>query len=741
MMDFKTQLNDKQYEAVTTSAPFVRIIAGAGSGKTRVLTYRIAFLINEMRANPYHILAITFTNKVAKEMRERVEKLLDDPELYRGLSIMTFHSFCARFLRHEIHNIGYSSNFTIIDDDDQEKIVKDLAVAAFDCSKKDDIIKASLKYIQSNKSRGILPIDIDSKHPRFPDELKCLTIYTEYEKYLEKTSNLDFDDLLLKTIRILKAFPIIKRRWQDKIDHILIDEFQDTNDVQYQLVKLFKKETTTLYVVGDPDQTIYTWRGANQNIILNLNQDYPIETIILNENYRSTQTILNTANKLISHNKMRVKKDLFTHNTDGDDIAIASFYRSDEEANWVVDRIEEIKRKCHQDKKPFSYRQIVLLYRSSYLTLPFEKAFNRMQMPYHIFGGLRFYQRKEIKDVLAYFQLLINKDNDVAFLRIINVPRRAVGDKALQIIRNEAANSKQSLYDFINTVDEHDVNIRSSVLQSLKAMVRKLENTKEKLESKVEAYSAILQELIINLGYQDYLLLNEDDGDERWENVKSLFDDISNYIQNNPESGFNEYMENVSLQSAQDDITDGDYISMMTIHTAKGLEFPYVFVIGLSEGVFPSVRTLEENPILGLEEERRLCYVAFTRAMSKLFISCNREYSYVLGGNKPPSRFFKEAGLKFYTDTPSNDYMKSSNKKGPYASSQDMVHRASSTITNGVESWAVGDVVEHEKFGLGVVSNIINSTIIMVHFTSCGSKTLMSNHPALKKIDRGGFDA
>ncbi len=737
-MELKALLNEKQYEAVTTAAPFVRIIAGAGSGKTRVLTFRIAFLIDEMKADPYHIVAITFTNKVAKEMRERLAKLLGDTAIYRGLSIMTFHSLCARFLRQEIYNIGYRSNFTIIDDEDQEKIVKELASEMYSCSKNDPLIKLALSYIRNNKMKGILPGDLSEKINLFPDEDKCIEMFTRYEQYLYDTGNLDFDDLLLKTIQILKAFPNVQKRWHQRIDHILIDEFQDTNDVQYQLVRLLKKETATLYVVGDPDQTIYTWRGANQSIILDIDKHYNMETIILNENYRSTQTILDTANRLIMHNRKRVKKDLFTHNGIGSPISVCSFYRSEEEANWVVDQIKNIEQECQKDNRPFSYRDVAILYRSSYLTLPFEKAFNRWQIPYHIFGSLRFYQRKEIKDVLAYFQLLINSDNEVALLRIINVPKRGVGEKALYNLKEAAHNQSLSLYEFLKQGDFSMVNIRSSVLQSLQAMINKLEEAKNKLSSNLEAYSAVLESLINSLGYKDYLLLEDDNGQERWENVKSLFDDLSSYINNNPESGFQDYMENVSLQSAQDEMEDGDYISLMTIHTAKGLEYPYIFVIGLSEGIFPSARTLEENPVLGLEEERRLCYVAFTRAMERLYVSCNREYSYVLNGLKPPSRFLKEAGL-IYSREPKTDeshkWETSSSKKSP------MVQKAAAMDSNNINDWKKGDLVTHEKFGDGIVINVINDSIIEISFSKVGRKTLMAQHPFLKRIKKGGFDA
>lgn len=729
-MDLKMDLNEKQYHAVTTSSPFVRVIAGAGSGKTRVLTYRIAYLIQEMHALPRSILAITFTNKVANEMRERIQNMIGEEQIYQGLSILTFHSFCARFLRKEIYHLSYPSRFTILDEEDQERLIKDLAHEHFQVSKGDPLIKKSLHYIGANKSLGKYPRDIHIEVERFEEERKCLELYALYEEQLAKTYNLDFDDLLLKTIQILQAFPDVRESWQKRIDHILIDEFQDTNDVQYQLLQLLKKPAATLYVVGDPDQTIYTWRGANQDIILDIDRRYQMETIVLDQNYRSTQHILDTANHLISYNRKRVKKNLFTENDEGDKIQIFQAFRADDEASWVMDQIQELKRRDPH----FSYQDVAILYRSSYLTLPFEKAMNRLQIPYRIFGGLRFYQRKEIKDVLAYFQLLVNPKNDVAFMRIINIPKRGFGDRNVELLKDEAAKHSLSLYEYVLSEESSMSQVKKKPFESLQAMVKKLEEARVTLEKNLEAYSTVLQDLIHSIGYIDYLIL-EEDGKERQENVKSLFDDILAYIKNNPESGFQDYMENVSLQSAQDEVLDGDFVTLMTVHTAKGLEFPYVFVMGLNEGVFPSARTLEDNPVMGLEEERRLCYVAYTRAKKRLSLSCNREYSYVLSGPKIPSRFFKEAGLYFQKAgwVPEE-------KKQPVFSHQPLVQKAQ-VSQNHVDDWRIGDLVHHEKFGDGIVLAVVDQTILTIGFSQVGKKSILANHPSLSRLKKGGFDA
>ncbi len=720
-MDYRKLLNERQYEAVTTSSPYVRIIAGAGSGKTRVLTYRIAFLIGEMHIAPQKILAITFTNKVAKEMKERASQLV--PEASMSLRVSTFHSLCARFLREEVKAaLGYPAQFTIYDEDDQEKLVKNIAVE-MGYKKNDEIVKLSLSYIGTNKTYGRYPQDIHLVKPNFPQEKECLELFTRYEEKLHAMYAMDFDDLLLKTIQILADFPDVQAKWQHRIDHILIDEFQDTNDVQYRLLKLLLKPSATLYVVGDPDQTIYTWRGANQNIILDMDKSYAIETIVLDRNYRSTQMILNTANKLIDHNRLRVKKDLYTENAGGAEVVTHRALRADDEAEWVIREIQRLRY-----NKKFKYSDVAILYRASYLTLPFENAFNRYRMPYQVFGGVRFYQRTEIKDVLAYFRLLSNIKDDVSFERIINIPRRGIGEKTVDTLKSEAHALGLSHYEYLREIEKHSTEIKTKCVVSLTDLIKRIDQCREKLTSDLEAFSEVLKQFIVDLGYFDYLADDEDKGDFRIDNVNALFDDILSYIKDNPQSGFEEYLQNVSLTSSQDDLNDGDFISMMTVHTAKGLEFKNVFIVGLNEGVFPSERTLSENAYLGLEEERRLCYVALTRAQEKLYLSCNGEYSYVIQSRKVPSRFFKEAGIDF-------DRGKEL-RYGPQESPTRTSSLASSMANNGILDWAPGDQIIHKVFGPGTVIAVIDNTIIDVDFPSVGRKKLMSSHPAIQRVEK-----
>ncbi len=740
-IDFRNELNDKQYEAVTTSFNNVRIIAGAGSGKTRVLTYRIAYLISELGVLPWKILAITFTNKVANEMKNRVVKMI--PEAQKDLTIKTFHSFAANFLRKEISCIDFPSSFTILDEEDQTKLVKDI-VAELGFKRGDKIVGKALSYISGQKLHERYPDDIEIIKETFEDEKLCLQIYTRYEEEKFKQLSLDFDDLLLKTIFILENFPKIRMKWQDKIDHILIDEFQDTNDVEYKLIKLLSKPSVSHYVVGDPDQTIYTWRGANQDIILNLQKDYlDMETIILNRNYRSTSTILDSANKLIAHNKLRVKKDLYTEREDGAPIIVHRSPSSRSEADYVA---REIKKLI--DVEGYSYNDIAILYRSNYITMDFEASLVKSRIPYRIYGGLKFYQRREIKDVLAYFHLIANYKDNISFERIINVPRRGIGDTSINTLKKESSEARVSMYEYIRdlSLDDKTTLLSSKVVNSLKTMIMVIEKTREEIETSEEVFSKTLEEMIWSFGYNEYLA-KEDDGDERIENVKALFEDLRHYLHSNPESTFDEYLQNIALISSQDELVEGEHVSMMTVHTAKGLEFPVVFVVRLNAGVFPHVRSFAENGFKGLEEERRLAYVAFTRAIKKLYLTFAGDYSYVLGGNLLPSQFLKESGNEIANKEPEYNPFKSNKRQtsfhfddGPNDTFNldEPIKQDFSQEVNDVDSWDVGDIVIHKTFGEGTVVSLEGDGILKVNFNNHGIKLIMGNHPSVSK---GGHKA
>ncbi len=768
-MNYATLLNEKQYQAVTTTSQYVRIIAGAGSGKTRVLTYRIAYLISNMHVDPSRILAISFTNKVAKEMNERATKLIEDslgssPMLH----ISTFHALCSRFLRIEHNAIGYPQSYTIYDEDDQSKLIKNCA-AEFGYKKSDEIVKEATRYIRNKKGQGIYPEHIPLNSQTFSDEQECLKIYTAYEKRKVDAFALDFDDLLCKTIEILENDENIRYKWSHRFDHILVDEFQDTNDVQYKLLRLLTTAKTCVYVVGDPDQTIYTWRGANQKIILDFDYNFQhAETIILNENYRSTKTILAAANKLIMNNKKRVPKDLFTNGAQGEDITTFMAPSSSDEADWVAKKIIGLADKERNENGERRYDNIAILYRSSYMTRPFESALKDRGIPYKIFGGLRFYERMEVKDLLAYFNLLLNPLDDIAFERIVNVPKRKIGDASIERIRSEAKALGLSEYNYVKSLRESDYNtsIPSRVVNVLGVLIAQMEETKSKLTDNLEAYSAVLKDFVTEIGYYEYLKETEETDEDRIANVNSLFDDINHFISNNADSTFAEYLQNVSLLTSQDDINGGNFVSLMTIHVAKGLEFDNVFVICMNEGSFPSQRSLEESNRDGEEEERRLAYVAMTRAKKRLFCSCNSGYSYVTDSSSRPSIYFKEAGLKlnktgaFFSENSLNNNWNKKNRNGgwddgffPDTTDDDFFEykpkkkaapkpvAPAKPASNGVNNWKVGEIAHHEKFGDGVVVKIIDANIIVIDFETAGKKTLLGTHPMLSRVKSIGGEA
>lgn len=726
MINYLKTLNSNQYQAVTTNQQYVRIIAGAGSGKTRVLTYRIAYLIEELGVNPWNILAFTFTNKVAKEMKERAVKLVDVPS--SQLLISTFHSFCALFLRREISVLNFPSNYCIIDDQDQEKIIKDIAVS-HGFLKSDKIVGLALQYISMKKCKGIYPGDITIKKLTFPQEDLCLKFFYEYEHIKAKNYSLDFDDLLLKTIQILEEFPEVKAKINAQYRHILIDEFQDTNDVQFKLVKLLMSPETSLYVVGDPDQTIYTWRGANQDIILKFNDNFPaVITIILDENYRSTCCILGHANNLISRNRMRVSKDLVTNNEKGQDVILYKGTSQKNEAKWVADQIEKIKA-SHDD---FTYGDVAVLYRSNFLSMEIETVLTQRRIPNAVYGGIRFYQRTEIKDLLAYFRLINNPNDDLSFYRIINIPRRGIGEVTINYLKEETAKYDVSLYTYIKNINLYDSQLRLKFTSSLTTLIKLIDEVRETLDEKLEAPVAILNDFVDAISYTSYLSML-DDGEDRIQNTKALLQNIGDYFKEDESYTLDSYLQNVALFNAQDEIKDEPKVKLMTIHSAKGLEFNYVFIIGLNENVFPSYRAILDSGNIGLEEERRLCYVAITRAKKQLFVSYNSDYSFVYQTNLSPSRFIREANFKepvIIKNEPVSSYRTTYQKQN--AANEERVRMLSNLNNSNAIKWVVGDTVIHKIFGNGIVEEI-KGDLIIVNFEKHGIKKILGTHSSVSK--------
>lgn len=729
-MSIYKNLNERQKEAITTNEQYLRIIAGAGSGKTRVLTTRIAYLIEEIGVPENRIIGFTFTNKAAEEMSGRLKALLGREQVQTRLS--TFHAFGARFLREDIGILKRSTGFIIYDEEDVKTLIRNIAVERGH-EKRGDISKAAIEFIGSQKEKGR---DAFSYKPRlhgYADEIELTEIWKTYEIRLEEMGCVDFADLINKTIQILEEHPAIRAKWQSRYDHILVDEFQDTNDIQYKLLKLLMRVETSLYVVGDPDQTIYTWRGANEGIIMNMDNDFPgTKTIILNQNYRSTQQILNAANTLIKHNKNRVEKDLFTSNDQGDPVVVYIADRDVDEVKWIYDQIISMRLNV----PGFSFRKVAILMRANYLTLPFEKFFIHKGIPYEIYGGIRFFQRREVKDILAFLRILLNEKDNISFERVINIPRRGIGDIALENLKIAAYENEYSLLEAVRHVQDLKLSTKSK--DSLAALLEAIDETKQKLDAKEQNIGAVIRDYITKIGYFDYIDQVEKD-DERREtmraNIHVLIEDIVEFDKMYKNATFQDYLENASLHSGQDDVSEGEYITLMTVHMAKGLEYDYVFVSGMIEGVFPNQRAVYEGGHSAEEEERRLCYVAFTRAKKKLFVTANSSYNFAISAGGKTSRFLEEAGLKQPAfkkyhpkyGTPTKPPT-GPRREAPRFNEQDHFDYTSDF------PFAVNDIIEHSAFGSGIVIAIFpTQTVIEVKFDSGEIKKLVATHKSIVK--------
>ena len=730
MLDL-TNLNENQYNAVVSSSKHIRVIAGAGSGKTKVLTNRICFLI-ESGVSPRNILAITFTNKASKEMKDRVVDALDGR--INAPLIATFHSFCVRFLKEEIECIGYPKDFNIIDEEDKTKLIKEI-LKEMNIDKNYIDYKEMIGYISYLKTNFYNTNFVNNHvYDRVREEDKH-KVFNNYQSRLEKMKCLDFDDLLVKTYEILVKYEDIKQKWQNRYKFVLVDEFQDTNDIQFDLIKLIVGKDNSLFVVGDPDQTIYTWRGANLKIIMDFEVYYPnATTIVLDKNYRSKQKILDLSNALIKNNRQRISKDLRTENGNGEDISYYNLDSSLSEANKVVNLIEKDKEKYGYD-----YKDIAILYRSNYLSRDIEGALVRNGIPYKIYGGVKFYERKEIKDSLAYLRVIVNKDDDLSLQRIINEPKRGLGDTSLDKFKAIATSQNISLYKAIK--DNLELINRNEVRLNVMKFFDLLEEfSTRNLKSDLVN---LLDDILNDSGY--YAMLNEQDEEDRKDNIKELMNNITYYENNSIDVSLSGFLQEIALFTSQDEIDDGDHVSLMTIHTAKGLEFKDVFVIGLCEGVFPSEKSLMEDSD-NIEEERRLAYVAFTRAKEILHLSSNYGINFVVHASNVPSRFIKEIQgyykdcnvvISAYNERLSgygyrNSNYNSYNKPAP----RPVVASVSNTnanVSNNI-TWQVGDKLTHVTYGLGIVLNV-KGELIEVAFkdSKVGVKTMLGKHGSLSK--------
>lgn len=610
-MNYLETLNPEQREAVLHTEGPLLILAGAGSGKTRVLTFRISYMIEEKGVNPWNILAITFTNKAAREMRDRVEQLIGST---KDMWIATFHAACARILRKDIERLdGYKKNFVIFDTKDQEAVVKE-CLKELNLNEKNFPFKTVSATISNAKNMLEDPARFMQKNMHDIRSRKMADIYTLYQKKLKKNNALDFDDILFKTVELLANNPDILAYYQNKFKYILIDEYQDTNYCQYRLVSMLAKQHHNLCVVGDDDQSIYSWRGADIGNILNFEKDFPDAKVVkLEQNYRSTQTILDAANAVIKNNFGRKSKKLWTENDIGGSILFYNALDEWGEADFISAEITRLQSTFGKKLNEFA-----VLYRTNAQSRVIEEAFMAHGIPYRIIGGFKFYDRKEVKDVIGYLRLIQNPDEDISLKRVINTPKRGIGNSTLEAIENYARQNDESLFGALMEVDSI-AGVSKKALNNIKEFVRLISSLMA--AAVIKKPSEVLKELLDKSGYLDSL---QKEGDEdslsRAENIKELLSATLEFEAKNPEANLQLFLEQMALMSDIDNLeTEADAVVLMTLHSAKGLEFPVVFMSGMEEGVFPSQRSYFEER--QMEEERRLMYVGITRARETLYLT------------------------------------------------------------------------------------------------------------------------
>ena len=721
-------MNSEQSEAVRTTEGPLLIRAGAGSGKTRVLTHRIAYLLDEKDVSPYNILAITFTNKAAKEMKARVEHLVGEEAQVIWMS--TFHSMCVRILRRDADRIGIERNFTIIDPTDQKSVIKDVLKSENIDSKRFEP-RMFIGAISNLKNELKTPEDAQKEANDFHSQMVA-TVYKGYQRQLSRNEALDFDDLIMTTINLFERVPETLEYYQNKFQYIHVDEYQDTNKAQYTLVKLLANKFKNLCVVGDSDQSIYGWRGADIQNILSFEEDYPeAKTIFLEQNYRSTKNILNAANEVIKHNSERKPKGLWTANSGGDKIQYYEAMTERDEAEYVV---KEIMKHQRSGKK---YSEMAILYRTNAQSRVLEETFMKSNIPYTMVGGQKFYDRKEIKDLLSYLRVIANSNDDISLQRIINVPKRGIGPSSVEKIQTYALQNNISMFDALAEVDF--IGLSKKVTQeciSFYEMIQNLIKEQEFLE-----ISEIVDEVLQKSGYRDMLDREQSiESRSRLENLDEFMSVPKDYEENTPleEQSLINFLTDLSLVADIDEADTQNGVTLMTMHSAKGLEFPIVFIMGMEESLFPHIRAIKSEDDHEMEEERRICYVAITRAEELLYIT-NATTRMLFGRSQSnmPSRFLKEIPedlLDSHTGQKRQTiYPKSQPKRG-------FSKRTTSTKKQVSSSdWKVGDKVMHKAWGEGMVSNVNEkngSVELDIIFKSEGPKRLLAQFaPITKKED------
>lgn len=700
MKNFLADLNEPQKEAVLYNEGPLLIFAGAGSGKTKVITYKIAYLVENLHIFPSKILAVTFTNKAANEMKERVEALIG--ESMKGLWIGTFHSICARILRRDIDKLGYKKNFTILDEDDAVRVVKDGIRQAnydpkyFEAKKiKNFISKLKRSFITAKEYATM-------KHDYF--ESVVSDVFLKYENMLKESNALDFDDLIMLTVRLLKEHSDVAFYYTDKFKYFLVDEYQDVNRTQYELIKLLSQKSKKVTVVGDDDQSIYSFRGADANLIFKFQEDYPEAKIIkLEQNYRSPQEILTVANELISHNPTRSGKELFSKKHELNAVNLYEAADEIDEARFVVQTIRDL----HREEGKY-FRDFAILYRMNFQSRVFEQYLLEQGIPYQIIGGVRFYSREEIKDIMAYLSVINNPDDEITLKRIINVPQRKIGRKTLEKIEEVKNERGISLFDALKVVVDEKL-LGAQALKSIEEFYVLINELREKAQS--ASILDLAEEVIHRVRYYDYLTQKKDNSESKIENVKEFMNVISEFMKESEDNSLEAFLNYLSLITDLDTAKGGDRVTLMTLHAAKGLEFPVVFLVGMEEGFLPHYRAFESSK--DLEEERRLCYVGITRAKEKVYFTyAYRRNRYGVYAPTQPSRFLSEIPIEKVEE-----------------------ERKAANVNSDIH---VGDKVMHRIWGIGKVEEIFTDEdppYAVVDFIKIGKKKLDLRYAPIEKLE------
>ncbi len=742
-MSIYDTLNEQQKLGVTTTEGPVLILAGAGSGKTRVLTHRTAYLIEEKGINPYHIMAITFTNKAAGEMRERIDAMVGYGS--ESIWVSTFHSTCVRILRRHIDRIGYDTNFTIYDADDSKSVMKEIC-KRLNIDTKIYKERSLLAAISSAKDELIAPDDFALKAAGDFGKRRQAEVYREYQNVLKKNNALDFDDLIVKTVELLRNDAEVLAYYQERFRYIVVDEYQDTNTAQFELIRLLAGKYKNLCVVGDDDQSIYKFRGANIYNILNFEKHFPdAVTIKLEQNYRSTQNILDAANGVIANNVGRKRKSLWTANDRGEQIDFEQFDTAYDEADFVA---RDIQSGIRNGK--FGYGDYAVLYRTNAQSRLFEERFITSNIPYKIVGGVNFYARKEVKDLLAYLKTIDNARDDLAVRRIINVPKRGIGATTLNRVSDYAEDYGISFYDALKQADE--IPSLGKAAAKIRPFVTFIQTMRSKLP--YLGVSELLREVIEETGYVKELEAEDtEEAQVRIENIDEFISKAVSYEENEEQPSLGGFLEEVALVADIDGLEEGnEYVVLMTLHSAKGLEFPKVYLAGMEDGLFPSYMSIvSDNATEELEEERRLAYVGITRAKKELAITCARQRM-IRGETQynKVSRFVKEIPAELLSgEIRKPSYGESREQKLPVRPKRPAVSRqpsgqsmqakafASARTVGGSLDYGVGDRVSHVKFGNGTVTGIVEGGRdfeVTVAFDTAGTKKMFASFAKLKKI-------